>query len=129
MFAALLIWIDHIRVDYVLKENAPAQLKPPQDYESQMEYLKIVHHGYFWKMQLSVYGFFGIAVAFCWSAAQHAFGHPEVFPKVSWGMIFAAYGSIGILLIANQYLKKILDKIKQDILNLRRVHAGSDSMA
>ena len=119
LFAALLIWMDIVRADWALKKQFGLEIGPDHSVKCRLEYLKISHGEYLWKLRVGIVGFFGVAVAFCWGAAQHAMEvGPQVYPKVAWGMGFAAYGSIGILLIVNIFLGGILETIKQEILGL-----------
>lgn len=117
LFATLLIWIDFVHTDWKRKTEFRLIPKGEYTYESIIEFLRNLHRGYFWKMQFSAYAFLAVPVAFCWGATKFATEHWKI---LKWTFMFSAYGSIGLLLGAIQFLKSILNMIDQKVLTLKR---------
>jgi hypothetical protein len=121
LFAALLILIDWAHTDW-RRKNASGVLPGGEDkyeYKSKLEFLKILQSNYTWNTRACVYLFVAVGIAFSWGGAQIAVDHNDFMGQVSWGMMAAAYMSVGDLLIVMQFFRATLHSIEREILELK----------
>lgn len=121
-FAAVLILIDWAHIDWKRKCDSgvlPAS-EDSYEYPSKLEFLRILHSNYTWNTKVCVYIVFAFGITICWGATQFAMQYTEFFDQLKWTLLYATYGSAGLLLIVMQFFRATLHRIEREILELRK---------
>ena len=121
-FAAVLILIDWAHRDWKRKYNFGVlpRSEDKYDYTSKLEFLRILHSNYTWNTKVCVYIVFAFGITICWGATQFTMENMEFFDQLKWTLLYATYGSAGLLLIVMQFFRATLHRIEREILELKK---------
>jgi hypothetical protein len=120
LYAPLLVFFDHLLLDILRRREYEFDYFDSATPSAQKDVVMKYYDLRLWLIKTMVSGFFAIPIGFCWVAAQNSWRDKAMLtPGTIWGMILAAWASIGLLLGVVQILGKLNEDLLTAVLRIK----------